>query len=187
MVLREAVGAVSAAKVPEAFREVAFAKGVDYLLHGASPATRAGKPPPAKVVGAQHGSQGGVEPIAARLELDPGAIERVFEVDGDDVHLVVARKALPASKKGAVNEIAYLITAARQALGVDDVTTAATIRNVCEQFGVLDGNFAASVGDIGGQGIRISGSGSSRTFKINKAGYEQAAVIVTRLMAEAPK
>jgi hypothetical protein len=180
---------MSDAEVPDALREIAFAKGVDFLLGDmsmSSPSAAAKERKPSTPTTTEVGGNG-VAQIAARLGLDEGVIGRVFEVDGDNIHLVVGTKALASSKKGAQREIAYLVTAGRQAIGLDEVTASATLREVCEQFGVLDGNFAATVADISGQGLRVSGSGRNRTLKINKTGYETASEIVARIASEVAK
>jgi hypothetical protein len=187
--LQRALSAMSDAKVPDALREIAFAKGVDFLLgdihtSGPSPSAKERKasPPTPTEVGVK-----GVVQIATHLGLDEGTIERVFEVDGDNIHLVVGRKALASSKKGAQKEIAYLATAGRQAIGLDEVTNSAIVRDICDQFGVLDGSFAAALADISGRGLRVSGSGGNRTLKINKTGYETASEIVARIASEVAK
>lgn len=187
--LSAALDAMGDAKVPSDLREIAFAKSIDFVLSDGFVSSASGikkqtNPDPAAAGGSVAS---GVGKIAMQLGVEDDLVERVFEVDGDDIHVVVARKALANTKRGAQKEIAYLVTAARQAVGLDEVTASATVRAVCEHFGVLDGNFGFALNDISGKGLRISGSGQSRTLKINKTGYEAAAEIIARIGSGAAK
>jgi hypothetical protein len=177
--LREAAKAVSDAKVPTALREAAFAKGVDYLLRDNSQVaiSATGQTPPKP----PSDPTDPLGKIAVHLGLDADAVERVYEIENESVHLLVARGDLGDQKKAAVREIAYLVSAARQAADLDEVTAFATLRSVCDQFGVLDGNFATTMSELSGKGLRISGAGHKRAVKINKPGYEAASGIVQRI------
>jgi hypothetical protein len=189
--LREAAEAIAAAKVPAKLHEIAFAKSLDHLLGTPPQASQSaqsadlGRSPKHP----QDSNQGGaLGKIAAKLKIGSVIAERVFAVDGDEVHLGVARKALADSRKAATQEIAYLIAAGRQASGLEEITAASVIRDVCEQVGVLDGNnYGAAIRELQGHGFLIKGSGNSRELKINQVGYEKASEIVTRITSEAAK
>jgi len=155
--LREAVQAIDAAKVPAKLQEIAFAKSLDHLLGTPS------QPSQPREQGAQRedqpdtSSDGALGRIAAKLGVTGAVAERVFEVDGGEVHLLVSRKVLGKSGLAAMREVAYLIAASRQAAGLEDETASNTIRQACERFGVLDpNNFGKAIKEVDGEGLRGS-------------------------------
>lgn len=181
-VLRDAVAAVEAAGVPEDLRPAAFSKVFEHIVGGAPSA------PPSR--GAPGGAEAGdidrgdaVGRIATKLSLDAEVVSRVFDVDDEGVHLTVPRSALDDSKRTAMREVARLISAARQASGLDEeYTPLATIREACDDRGVLNSpNFAAAMQALDGDGMRFRGPSGSREVKVNAAGYEKAADIVQRI------
>jgi hypothetical protein len=179
-VLTEAAQTVAEAKLPKHLEEVAFSKVVDRLL-GVTP------PPASSETQAQRSTRkiGPTTPltgIASKLGIDADVAERVFELEDDQVHILVAPKTLASNMRKATQELAYLVASSRQATGIEDQTATALIKDVCSQFGVLDdANFSKAITGISGQGVRISGSGQNRQLKINKVGYEKAAEIATRV------
>jgi hypothetical protein len=179
--LRKAIAAVAAADVPDDLREVAFAKSIEYLL----PEKESSSPPGGRTTPPRNPPPAGegLAAIASKLDVQTDEAERVYELDGDTLHLVIGKKSLPTSKKASVQELAYLVAAGRQAAGLDETTTAETLRTVCEDFDVFDGNFAKSLTQVSGEGLRMSGPARDRAIKVNKAGYEKAGEIVKRLAA----
>jgi hypothetical protein len=180
--LQDAVAAVEAAGVPEDLRPAAFSKVFEHIA-GGGPSASQGR-------GARGGAEAGdiergdaVGRIATRLGLEAEVVSRVFDVDDEGVHLTVPRSALDDSKRTAMREVARLISAARQAAGVDDeYTPLATIREACDDRGVLNSpNFAAAMQALDGDGMRFRGASGSREVKVNTAGYEKAADIVRRI------
>jgi hypothetical protein len=192
--LREAAEAVASAKVPAKLAEIAFAKSLDYLLG-------APRPVPLDDGGGSQEQQrqrqrqqqpanhaGAIGKIAVKLGVGAEVVERSFEVEGDEVHLSVARRVLAGSNKGATRELAYLTAASRQAAEIEDHTATGTIKAVCDRFGVLDDpNFGRTMRELDGEGLRLSGSGHGRRFKINNVGYERASEIVKRIASEGSK
>jgi hypothetical protein len=179
--LQDAVAAVDAAGVPEDLRPAAFSKAFDRI---------SGDPPPVRDRAA-HGAttpdsdrvDDAIGRIAHKLRLESEVVGRVFDVDTDGVHLTVPRSALPSTRQDAMQEVARLIPAARQAAGIDDEYTAlAAVRDACDNRGVLDAhNFARAMQPLDGDGMRFRGPSRSREVKVNAAGYETAADIVRRL------
>jgi hypothetical protein len=186
--LREAAEAITAAKVPAKLHEIAFAKSLDHLLGTPPQESQAADLRQTSERQQDSNQVDTLGRIAAKLKIGSAIAERVFAVDGDEVHLGVARKALADSRKAATQEIAYLIAAGRQASGLEEITAASVIRDVCEQVGVLDGNnYGAAIRELQGHGFLIKGSGNSRELKINQVGYEKASEIVTCITSEAAK
>jgi len=97
-------------------------------------------------------------------------------------------RSLSSKKQQAMREVAYLVAAGRQAIGLEEFTGWKTIRDTCENRGVLDSsNFGLAMGKLDGEGLRIKGKGAARELKINAAGYEKAGEIIIRMAGEGAK
>jgi hypothetical protein len=121
--------------------------------------------------------------LAEQLGVDSAALGRIYEIEEDQVALILPRRALDRSKSTAMAEIAHLVVAARQSLGHGDWTPAETVRHACEEMGVLDGNFGRSVQQLQGEGFRVRGNGAQRELRMNAAGYEATAALIQRVVA----
>jgi len=119
--------------------------------------------------------------IAAKLELDPDMVGRVYDVDEDGVHLTVKRDSLSETKKFAQQEITYLLVGGRQAVGLEDWTPTKTVLDATHDRGVHDTNVSKAVSALDGDGFRFRGSSGKREMKINAVGYTKASEIVKRI------
>jgi hypothetical protein len=184
--LRQATAALEEAEVPEDLRTIAFDKAFDHLTGGGATAAsgRASTPesplvPENKTTSAQNP----IERIAAKVNVDPGLADRVYDVDDDGVHLTLPRSSLNEKKRFAMQEVARLIMAGRQAIELEEFTPSKVIREACDGRGVLDaGNFAAALSALDGHGMRLRGSGVSREAKLNAAGFEAAGADIKRIL-----
>ena len=180
--LRRAAGVVDDAQLARDLRPIAFARVLDLTLTGATPSS------PTLPANQRTQSQVEAEPsdplaaLATKLGLDADAVGRIFDFHGGRVQLTVATSDLAKSQQEATGEVAYLITAALQGgLGVDEVSLQ-TIKDACEDRGVLDTpNFARAMSKIEGKGITKRGEGKQRSYRINARGYEIVAKIVERI------
>lgn len=110
----------------------------------------------------------------------------MFDVDDDGVHLTLPRSALNEKKRFAMQEVARLVMAGRQAIELEEFTPSKVIRDACDGRGVLDaGNFAAALSALDGHGMRLRGSGASREGKLNAAGFEAAGADIERILGGA--
>jgi hypothetical protein len=179
--LRQAAAAVDRAELPPEFRATGFAKAVDLLLAGAAaasvptrlPGTSA--PPrlatPGDVIGR----------IAERLQLSREAVDHVYALDGENVDVVVASSRLGASKRKGTQEIAVLMSAGRQAVGLEEWTAMAPIRSVAEAYKRYDGpNFAKHVRALDGE-CNFQGTAQQLRLRLTRAGWEAARALVARL------
>jgi len=185
--LQDSLAAVEAADIPEELRPIAFSKAFDFVTRD-SPATTS------SVTGAAssrtNGDRGGagdesdpIATIAAKVGVDAELVSRVYDVDDEGVHLTISRSSLNEKKRFAMQEVARLIMAARQALGLEDFTPAKIIREACDGRGVLDsGNFATALSGIDGHGVRLRGSGAAREGKLNAVGFEAAGEDIKRIV-----
>lgn len=120
--------------------------------------------------------------LAHALGVEPTAVERVYDFDDDGVHLIVARAGLDRGKAAAMREVAVLIVAARQKIGVEEWTPLDIVRDQCESRGVLDNsNFSTEIKRLDGHGMRFRGGPRSREVKMNQVGFDEAATLIRRL------
>ncbi len=115
--------------------------------------------------------------VAAALDVSAADIEEAFDMDGERLRLTILPSRLPPQKAAATKDVALLISAARQAAGVDEDgwTPVDAIRSECREIGVLDANnFAADIQlpDL----MSVRGRGRSRELKITRRGFEQAGI-----------
>jgi hypothetical protein len=99
----------------------------------------------------------------------------VFDVEDEDLRVIVAPSRLPTKKSAATKVLAVLVAAGRQAGGFDDGwTSSAKIRDVCRDYGKLDGpNFATALGAMKHE-FAFRGKGSHREVKVTRPGFVQA-------------
>lgn len=190
--LRAAAEAVEAAGVPEDLRLIAFQKALDVTLGGG--VTGTGEVTTPAQTGTAPGASGnsgsgGAAPmakLAAKLEIEAGVAEQVFDIDEDGLHIKLSSSKLASSKKAATNEIARLVVAGRQAAGLDAEWTALEeVRSACEDRGKYDRtNFSKHVKEVDGDGFRIRGSKTKRELKAHGVGFETTGALVTRLVGQ---
>jgi hypothetical protein len=187
-ILSAARAAVAAAKVPKELQPLAFGKAVDLLAGSAAPSESR---PPSGGKPKEDGSDGKtgdsgteeerLEKIARRTGVDLSKLAYIYDLDDDDVNLVIQRSKLATSKAVATREIALLYCSARQAGGYDEThTPVSSIRQRVDDMGVLDtANFSTSVRNV--DGMTGKGTRQNREFKVTQHGYEEAGKLITRL------
>lgn len=180
--LQEAVAAVTAAKVPKDLRQEAFKAALAEVGFGAQGST---KSRPSKGTSEDHAQtpdrSRSSNSMAQALDLDPAIVEQVYEVEDGQVHLLIKRSSLDNTKKNAQQELAYLVLAGNRAAGLDDWVPLKLIADMAQDLGVHDSNFSKRINAIKGDGIRVQGPNAKRELKINKAGLEKAAQIISRI------
>jgi hypothetical protein len=97
--------------------------------------------------------------------------------------LTLRRDQLDEQKGPAMREVALLVTAGRQAAGLDeDRTDTSTIRAVCTDLGVLEKNlFREEMGRLGNFVTSKPKGRFGREFKITRHGNNEAANLVKRM------
>jgi hypothetical protein len=182
--LSNAVAALDEAKVPKDLREVAFKAA----LAGLNIKSENGDETPLAVPtpsGDAGGSADHFGKIAKKLKVDAAAVERVFDFDDGDVHLLIGHTDLNSTRSEAQKEVALLVVAARQGAGLEDWTSTEEVRNAANDLGVYDKAFASRVETLKGGRMRMRGKGRSRELKMNQPGFEEAAALVSRLVETA--
>jgi hypothetical protein len=183
--LRLAHEAVDAAEVPEDLRVAAFEKAAAVLL----PSAAAAPPAQARVAtpsaSPSSGEASAAERAAKKLHVEERQLDRVLEFDPDGVHLLVQRSKLPRAKSEAIQQVALLVVAGRQAAGMDPEgwTHQSHVRDATEALGVDDRkNFATHLKRV--DGLRNRGSGKTGELKANAVGFEAAARLIQQISAE---
>jgi hypothetical protein len=184
--IKEAVDAVEEAGVPKELREVALTKALEVTLGTAMPRGRRRATQDEEGDGVGEASTPKLEAVAKKLKQDPSKVERVFEQDGEEIFVIVTRAKLADQMKEAQRQVALLVSAARQAAGLDeDGTSLALLKEHAEQHGVVDSNFSKNMRDI--PGTRLKGVDRQRTLKVNNPGYESAGDLVADMADGANK
>jgi hypothetical protein len=180
--IEAALRIVEEAGVPDDLRGLAFEKAYDALTGSNAPA----QAPTDTGVGIAADSRAGrdeVGQVASRLRIDPGSVQRVVDFDDDGVHVIVPRSRLAKQKSTAIQQVATLVVAARQAVGREEWTPQSIVREETEALGVDDrSNFATHIRHA--QGIRVRGSGRTGEIKMNAVGFEAAAELIKQLSQE---
>ena len=179
--VKSALSALDEGGVPKELREVAFKRLLDEYLGGQPAGSRNDRTtaPDGDHNGGGDGSE--LERIATKLGVDQAQIEQVFDADEHGIHLNVSRSRLDSKTKGAAQEVARLVAAGRQAGGQEEWTPLEAIGDAADDPDVKDSNFSKHMTAMGGDGLRVRGSGRQREIKLNNVGFEAAAAIVRRV------
>ena len=181
---RSARDAVDAADLPADLRVAAFERALTTLLGGAS-ASGSADPTGDGASEVSEEVAPAAKKVAARLRVDERQVTRVLDFDEDGVHILVPRSSLPKPKSEAIQQIALLVAAGRQASGIDPEgwTHQGHVREATEALGVDDhSNFAAHMKKLAG--VRSRGSGKTGELKMNAVGFEAAGNLIRRLATE---
>lgn len=182
-VLKDSWQAVQDSGVPKEFHEIAFNRAVD--LYGYAPAMQSPiiPPPPPPPPGGSHtpapqpdgrAEESGSDEdhfyakLTNETELQRPRLESVVHlVDGVPM-LAINAKKLPGGKKSGQQFIARVILTARHLWLAESETAIAEVRNECERYGVLDGNFAKHMKQMDDPGLTQIGSGHGLRVKVRK-------------------
>jgi hypothetical protein len=180
-ILADAVADVEKAGVPDDLREAAFNAAVALRTAGSTGSAAA---PAAAAAVAGRGHEDWHGRVASALGVPTADVDEAFDLDDNRLRLTIAPSRLPRQRATAMKDVALLISAARQAAGIDadGWTSVDVIRDECRELGVLDANnFAAEIQlrDVMSQ----RGRGRSRQLKITRRGYEQAGARLRELLS----
>jgi hypothetical protein len=184
-ILREAAAAVAEAGLPAEYEAVGFGKAVELIAGEVAPEPASRGAPPARLasVGTPGSSPDKLASIAAALGVGRELIDETYYLSGDEVGLGITSSQLDEQVGRAAQEVALLVSAARQGAGDDEWTTTAVIRAVADDFSKLNRHFAEQIDGMGDV-FSFSGSGRSRRVKLKRTGYERAAALVRRLQGQ---
>lgn len=119
--------------------------------------------------------------VSSGLKVDRDTLELVYAAQDGEPHVVISAKKIAQNKALAARQLGQLVAAARQAAGLEEWTSAATIRKVVTDYGRLDsGNFAATIQQMDNVAV-IRGKGQQREVKITRPGMEAASDLINSL------
>lgn len=182
-VLKEAASAVEKAGVPDDLRPAAFAAAVELLSGSNRGGERGGTAGVTRGSGREEASEGDlVGRIATKLDVAPEMVEAIFEQDGEELHLIVQRAKLPDSKRiaAAMRDVGLLVSAGRQAAGLEDWTTFKRLRDECEELKVLDTtNFSTEIKRLP---ARFQGPRNAQELKLTRHGLVEAKALIEKIV-----
>ncbi len=124
----------------------------------------------------------GADRLRRLLGITADQLERVYDLSGAEVGLVVSRSKLPTQKARATKTVALLFAAGRQGASDEEWTPVEAIRDQCRQYGVLDApNFASAI-SAAGDSFVLRGRGSQREAKVTRGGFEEAGRLVASMV-----
>jgi hypothetical protein len=191
-ILTRAVAAIDNADVPTDLREAAFTAALRLLTEEQQPAglqsevsatssTSTRTPPGGD--GAGTGSNV-LDKVAARLELDPKNVVKLFAEKDGVPELILKARDLPTTKSDAARDIALLVMAARQLGDVEEYTEGEVLRVTCKRFGRFDSaNFANHIKRLDNF-IITDGKGVTAKRKLTQPGIEAAAELAKKYLGE---
>lgn len=170
-------------KMPKALHPVAFASVFSFLASDGPPAA----------AGDRHGAQDksndpqapeGIPAIAEALGIDEENAGYLFDIDGKDLDLTIARDQLSKDRAAALREVAFLVVAGRQAAGLDpDRTDSGHVRTQGVHLNVMNKNtFREEMGKLGPYITAKNAGRFARSLKMTRGGREEAAKITKRLI-----
>jgi hypothetical protein len=180
--LREALAIAENASIPDELRSAAFICAFWAKREPSGSPTIRSNAEPSPSGGITTSPQGQDDPVMAKVASKLGAstedLEFVYELVEGELALRVPPSRLDSVKKEAVKQIIYLVSAGRQAAGLEEKTFARQIKSVCAERGKADTNFSRILDSLHGEGLMVGGSGQSKTVRVNADGFERTAKII---------
>lgn len=199
-ILRQALDAVNDAGIPDELKPLALEKAIDLYAGGGTAPAAGGGESGGGASGGSHSrgsAQDGpasaaaedataIQKIAAKLKIDPETADEVYDHGADGLRIVLGTSKFDAAKRAGTKQLALLYAAGRQAVGTEDWTPMKDIREVIKDFNRFDSaNFAYTVSQMDDVFLFRGTSAQSREVKVNRHGYEQAAVLIKQLTGTA--
>jgi hypothetical protein len=173
---------IEEASIPESVRQVAYAELLRHELASLSRPPADGAAPS----GATHTNApvngAGIEALAKRMGVSKDVTAEVFDVTGEQVDVIVPSGRLASAKSAATGQLAVLVAAGRQGLGLDDGWTGIQhVRDTCAAYNKYDqGNFSTYMRQSA-DWFNTRGKGPKTELRLNKVGWERAAELVNAL------
>lgn len=123
--------------------------------------------------------------IGHSLDLTVDEVTEIYYYNNDELKLIIDRKMLPSSKSASTIDVAALIAAGRQSLGVDMtgtpyefIKTELVAKNCFNKK-----NWTGYIKNLGSRFL-YEGSGSDARLKLTNKAFEDAAVIAKKYIKE---
>ncbi len=123
--------------------------------------------------------------IAYNLSLTVDEVTEIYYYDNDELKLIIDRKMLPNSAQASTVDIAALIAAGRQSLGLDTAGTPYEfIKAALETHNCFNKkNWTGYIKKLGSRFL-YEGSGSDARLKLTNKAFEDAALIAKKYIKE---
>lgn len=183
--LVEALREVDEAGITGELRATAFAKAVDLVAANhmqATASTKAGSGVAETQDPKATHSPDPLDRIVSRLAIGRDTASQIYYVDDEEVEIIVGQGKLAKKSGTATKQLALLVVAGRQAVGVDkDWTSVDRIRRWCEHYKRLDApNFAAQIKGMSDL-FSFRGSPMKRELRMTKPAWERATELIKEL------
>lgn len=125
------------------------------------------------------------EKIAHNLDLSVDEVNEIYYYDNDELKLIIDRKMLPGSASASTVDIAALIAAGRQSLGLDAAGTPYDlIKTALETHNCFNKkNWTGYIKKLGSRFL-YEGSGSDARLKLTNKAFEDTAAIAKKYIKE---
>lgn len=116
--------------------------------------------------------------IAKKLSINTSDVEKIYHFDDDTLSLIIDHKKMPSTTAQKVAHIAALISAGRQAIGLDEKATGFnTINEVCKYYCCYDTSNAAKYIKSLGKQFAFTGKGKTQAVGLTVPAYAIASKI----------
>lgn len=173
--------------IPEAEMEVAFGAIFSYLAQDDA-GSGSSVPAPEQLAGRLADEPAaGLAGVAQALKIDEETASYLYDIDGRELDLTIARDDLSTDRATAMREVALLVVAGRQASGIDkDRTDSGQVRNQGVHLGVMAKNtFRQEMGALNPHITSKPQGQYGRSLKMTRIGYDAAASIAQRVATRA--
>ena len=121
--------------------------------------------------------------IAAKLGISAESVSNLYHYPGEgQLDLIIESKDLPKTNSKSTQHIAALLSAGRQAIGIDRATSLEEIRKACDHYRVYDAkNFSSYVKALGSK-FRFDGDGSARTVELTNGAFTATGEIAKKYL-----
>lgn len=116
--------------------------------------------------------------IAKKLSITTSDVEKIYHFDDDTLSLIIDHKKMPSTTAQKAAHVAALISAGRQAIGLDEKATAFNVINeVCKYYGCYDASNAAKYIKSLGKQFAFTGKGKTQALGLTVPAYAIASKI----------
>jgi hypothetical protein len=121
--------------------------------------------------------------IAQMLDITVDQVAEVYYYDGEQLKLLINRKQLPDTASASTQDVAALITAGRQALGLDMAgTDFEIIKDSLLAYNVFNAkNWTGYIKSLGNKFL-YEGTGKHQTIKLTNKAYDEAAKVAHKYL-----
>jgi len=122
-----------------------------------------------------------LDKIATKLGVTREQVEEVYEIEREELRLIVTPAKLDASHKVGTEQVALLLAAGRQAAELADNTESKAIRDVVDDYGKADSNFGKIISGMGQYFSLATEKSKNRPVRVRRSAFAAAGELVKSL------